>query len=150
MKLNKNSWHFKLYQFWWRCEPNKNFCDYFWSLILAVLTLPFFVGWMAYVLYVEDNVYAEHRPEDRISLIKGWYYIINTLMVPTISYLLGVVIGYSIFYWNVTLIILGLVFILIVLWGLWDDFKYSDVNYMIKEKVKSSKSKVCPRIDWDD
>jgi len=43
MKLNKKSWHCKLYK-WAFCTTDKylpaNLCNYFWSVMLAAVTLP--------------------------------------------------------------------------------------------------------------
>ena len=43
MKLNKKSWHCKLYK-WAFCTTDKylpaNLCNYFWSVMLATVTLP--------------------------------------------------------------------------------------------------------------
>ena len=49
MKLNKNSYHYKWYVFLKGEEPNKNFCDYFWTLFFYTLLFPIIYPW--YIIY---------------------------------------------------------------------------------------------------
>lgn len=49
-EVNRNSWHFKLYEFAREAPRTKNFCNYFWMVMLKLGLVLLFVGMVLYLV----------------------------------------------------------------------------------------------------
>jgi len=145
IKLTKDSWHRKFYEMWWVKEAPNNLCNYFWGLLLAIVTSPLIAGRALYEIFQENPGFTGN-------ITKTFYYIFNTALAAVIGGLLGFVLGKAFFNPILSLAIvggiaLGLMFIFLFVHALVSIEKSETVN-MAKEAVKAKKNKICPQIEW--
>lgn len=155
MNLTKGTWH---YNFWkinfdgsynYSQEPNNNFCDYFWKLVLAIIFIPF--TWIG--LIIKKRFKTSFSFESlMLATILGYICIF-------VGYLLGIIIYHHSLK---SLIILGsIVGIGILIFAV----LYFSIEYypnsklkdnllesgnIIKEGISSFKNKYCPKISWKE
>jgi hypothetical protein len=167
MKLNKKSWHCKLYK-WAFCMTDKhlpkNLCDYFWSVILAVLTLPLTII-TVFCSCTEDYI---HRVGLSVLLylyvIMLWFIGFMVLRItcdPTFysnhtlfqDYILNWM-TYLALPVGATIVWLGLNAVMFVF--MWSDkhgskkkIKVNKESNILVEYIKAKKEKACPFIDWE-
>lgn len=142
MNLTKGSFHYNFYKFWWSASPPNNLCNYFWGLVLALVTLPLIAGRAVYE-------FAKEYPGDTPVLVKLFFYIINTFMVFALGIAVGAVIGHSFYYPIEALAFFGgLTLVVIVAILVVYFFVETEVPEMTYKAVKSKKDNVCPMIQW--
>lgn len=178
MKLTKNSWHHTFYMLTYGKESNHNFCDYFWSLVFAMILLP--VSWVSYIIWSLASSEKKYKPEYYCEKREQWIadeemtfmekYMRNHaplwfksfISVAVQLVIFGIISG-LIFHTRQFLVtsayfILGSVVIASVIIGIYKfsksstvekiDKNVSEIRKIAKEGVKSIKEKYCPRIDW--
>jgi len=151
MKLTLNSWHYK---FWmlnyskYEEGPNNNFCDYFWSLLFAVVILPF--TWIGLITNkIWDNGFTM------------WPSVALTLTTYLVLFLIG---GFGVIIYRdpITFSVVGgviggmfLILYLLYKFIVWFFFLSSvtgnikEIGAIAGEGIKSFKGKYCPQIFWD-
>lgn len=167
MKLNKKSWHCKLYKWAYsRADRHlpKNLCNYFWSVMFAVITLPITV-----VSVFIDNIsdYFERLGVSLIlylCLIGCWFIGFTILRIgfdPTFTAKHSLFENYSHNWFvyaalpaGVAIVGLG-IYAVRLLCDLSDNLSFREKvkvekqpNIMV-EYLKAKKEKACPFIDWE-
>lgn len=142
MELSTNSWHKTFYEFWWAKDAPNNLCNYFWGLLLAIVTLPLIAGRIMYEGLKET-------PRRTPILGQTFMYLINTIVVVLASALIGALIGLALFEPIKALASFGC-FVLsgLIFAGILYFFNDSETYRMTVKAVKFKKQKVCPRITW--
>ena len=167
MKLNKKSWHCKLYKWAYSRADNrlpKNLCNYFWSVMFAVITLPITV-----VSVFIDNIsdYFERLGVSvllYICSIAVWFIgfiLLRLTCDPTFSSKHTVFENYSHNWIAYAALPVGAALTWLVMYAISLLFKWTDnlhwndrgkvekqPNIMV-EYLKAKKEKACPFIDWE-
>lgn len=167
MKLNKKSWHCKLYKWAYsRADRHlpKNLCNYFWSVVFAVITLPITVV----SVFIDDM--SKYFERLRVSLLLylgitwNWFVgfmILRKVFDPTFTAKHTLFENYS-HNWIVYaalpagVAIVGLGVYAVGLLCDWSNNLYyrkkvkveKQPNIMV-EYLKAKKEKACPFIDWE-
>jgi len=136
-KLKKSSWHKRLYEIWWRKSAPSNLCNYFWGLVVAIITAPFLIaGRIAYQLLVDN-------PDDFVNniFVRSAIYVFNTFCVLFLSMMLGIAIGLSFYYpWDALGIFGGIVLVIAIIIGGVSFFE-SETYEMTSDYVSAKKQK---------
>jgi len=144
----KGSWLWNFYTATYKGkEPNKNFCDYFWGLVLAFVSLP--ITWLSYCITYGIQTKWDYKERMFLSLILelllfliGFGFYTNWLKV--LATTLGIATGVSIF--------IG------ICWALhtWStsstkanlSANISEIKTVAYEGFHSWKDRYCPQIEW--
>ena len=151
MRLHRSKWINKFYLRFYQedYENIKNGCDYFWTLLLALITLP--ISGSSFILKAVDR---ELRNSSKLSCLFfrlfvgfGFNFFIVIFILGLITKPLAVlgVIGGIV---GVVVLLLG-IFALAVWYGDREKKEWESVT-IVKEAVKSFKEKYCPKIEWVD
>jgi hypothetical protein len=143
MELSINSWHDKFYASTFNSKTS-NFCDHFWGLVLALITLPF--TWSIYLL----NLLFKGKNGYGAKLGAG--LMINFL-------LLGLGISIHETYWIDWFVGfgIGISIVIGILLAIFSIITYNESSFKNKvketaslpvEAFKSFKGKYCPKITW--
>lgn len=168
MELTKTSWHYRLYEAVYDSEPNSNFCNYFWKLVYAIVTLPFTFLFLLY------NRIGKHKIKGGIALL-GLVYIaciaLGAMLPGKLAYvgevssnyiLKGAIVYYLVLMYLLIfggLMIAGVYALAIIVLGGEQVFKAfkSKRNPTKPKKInllrawfRSVKEKNCPVITWKD
>lgn len=168
MKLQTNSWHYKLYKFYYQKLPPNNLCPYFWKLLFAIITvIPFsIIALPALIIYSKDKESIGIRMRDSIIL-----YLILCVFITmcfTIAWLFIrwntsenslrnnlVVVGFV--FWTVT-IIFGMIYLIKeIIIPYFENIFYSSTKSrkkksknIVVEFIKAKYNNYCPMIVWED
>lgn len=169
MKLTVNSWHYKAYQLLTGNTPNNNFCDYFWTLVLNVFTLP--ITFPYYLIISVISLFPRQNREwkgNSYTLTSKTYkekFIEASEMILFGKFLISAVLFiFSMCFITYTLkTIIGVCFLALVIgfFILLDKFDDSDTKYKITNNIQeiaemtgeawlSFKGKYCPKIEWKE
>lgn len=156
MQLNENSWHARLYKVMHEYPKlPENLCNYFWKLVLIVLTLPlYFPGLLI-------RIRKDTRDTTRGSGLIVGGLIINAILFSlsacvysihtekNLSLLLSIII---VFIGIPAAIALLLAVVYLIDSGVKEiQNKKQDENSIVKitsEYIKAKKENYCPRIEW--
>jgi len=149
MKLTKNSWHYN----WWMLnfseyskEPNKNFCDYFWALVLSVVLFPI----TAPSLLIKKIAKSDTNIKEHVGI---------TLVLYLVTLLIFAVVKLSTQQPIVMLIIVAAIAAVALMWLLLHYFvdvfpntkfanNLSEIGDIGKEGWLAFKGKYCPKVEW--
>lgn len=154
VNLSKNSWHYKLQQFSYGCDPyDYNLCPYFWNTVFCIVGLPLtLIGKVTrkYTFPTTTNVDVFQREHNaRKSNIEAGFL---ATAIGTLATLVLMVFGLVLFIIVTTLmsgaVSAPFIFGMLIGFGLIAGaIKTSElwVPYLI-----SAKNKVCPGINWKE
>jgi len=149
MKLTKNSWHYN----WWMLnfseyskEPNKNFCDYFWALVLSVVLFPI----TAPSLLIKKIAKSDTNIKEHVGI---------TFVLYLVTLLIFAVVKLSTQQPIVMLIIVAAIAAVALMWLLLHYFvdvfpntkfanNLSEIGDIGKEGWLAFKGKYCPKVEW--
>lgn len=145
-KLKKSSWHKRLYEFWWRKSAPSNLCNYFWGLVIAIITIPFFIaGRSVYGLFVNNPDTNEESV-----FIRSIIYAFNTFCTLLFAIVLGYIIGLSFYYpWDAFAVFGLLTFLVVFIIGSFY-FAETETFEITSNYISAKKQKLCPQINWID
>lgn len=167
MKLNKKSWHCKLYK-WAFCTTDKclpaNLCNYFWSVMLATVTLPL----TAVSVFISSiDMFATRVFLSVLLYICSFvvwfigFILLRLTCDPTFTSKHTVFENYSINWIAYAALPVGAALTWLVMYAVSLLMEWSDnLSYRKKAKVKkqpnivveylkAKKEKACPFIDWE-
>ncbi len=126
-----------------------NLCQYFWQLVIAIISLPLTIWCLPGQLLfgVKPNGYWIRLVYSIITL-----FIIFLIAVFGIKFMTDPA-GYGIKISKVIGLIVGVIAIIALIVGIASKFKDlsdSDTVKIINAKIASKKSKICPRINWEE
>lgn len=172
MKLNKNSWHARLYNAMYKTEYRDaklpgSLCPYFWALVLS-LTLVIPLGMLALPTLIWNKLMKDDAGDGRLIAQAGmgiFLYIILFLVYVMITPIIWLFIPNpsenftEIATVGLIMIIIGIIITIVVLIKkYYDNKRYISYRNDEEEKekqpnifvafIKAKYNKYCPKIDW--
>lgn len=152
MKLSTSAIHYKFWMLNYSrgkyYTPDNNFCNYFWSLIWAIIFLP--LTWMGLIykaITKENNSFVLNV----LNTVLG-YFIIGTIAL----LLVGVIINTKAFFIGLVLVAVALALMFGIFYFFYEIYPNTSFRKNIKETysivvegIKSFKESYCPQILWD-
>lgn len=169
MNYSKKSWHYWLYDHTYRYEVSNNFCEYCWSLILAMLLfIPLTIFFIPYIILCAiESLVRKTKFEYPVYFVDGEYAFLSVVLF-IVLFFMSAMWFYIPVSWQTSspifqagCVVWCVIILILAVWGV------LEIEYQIKKRrkglpprekkpsifkafFKALKEKHCSKINWTD
>jgi hypothetical protein len=153
MNLNEKAWHARLFNvIYTRSNLPKNFCNYFWTIILLLVTMPLYFPGLLLRLPKELRIDFRGPAVTIGGFLINFYLLVCGLIANDLgkTFELSFALSFVIAFLGLTIAV-ALIFLIAYLLGekLPNKLKSNDnIIGMTSEYFKAKKEAYCPKIEW--